>query len=181
MQMKYNMDFLISALALLILIFCHFISDRKINTHRNRVFLAYMLLGMADIVMDICTSLLISAGSPGLRTVTYVLTTVFYVLQITVPAGFVYYVQSMRNAERAEMKRFLTAFAVPTAVMLIVILTNSFTGALFHISYGGAYVYGPYNRLMYVYSLMCLLVTGVITIRHRKKFTRKQLNGCKLK
>ena len=175
MQMKYNMDFLISALVLLILIFCHFISDRKINTHRNRVFLAYMLLGMADIVMDICTSLLISAGSPGLRTVTYVLTTVFYVLQITVPAGFVYYVQSMRNAERAEMKRFLTAFAVPTAVMLIVILTNGFTGALFHISYSGAYAYGPYNRLMYVYSLMCLLVTGVITIRHREKFTRKQL------
>ena len=122
--------------------------------------------------MDICTSLLISAGSPGLRTVTYVLTTVFYVLQMIVPAEFVYYVQSMRNAERAEMKRFLTAFAVPAAVMLIVILTNSFTGALFHISYGGAYAYGPYNRLMYVYSLMCLLVTGVITIRHRKKFTR---------
>ncbi len=175
MQMKYNMDFLISALALLILIFGHFISDRKINTHRNRVFLAYMLLGMADIFMDILTSLLISAGSPGLRNATVLLTTVFYVLQIIVPAGFVYYVQSMRDAERSAMKRFMTICAVPTAAMLIVILTNSLTGALFSVSYSGVYAYGPYNRLMYVYSLFCMAVTVIMTLLHRKEFTKKQI------
>ncbi len=175
MQMKYNMDFLISALVLLILIFCHFVSDRKINTHRNRVFLAYMLLGMVDIVMDIVTSILISAGSPALRTVTVVLTTVFYILQIIVPVGFVCYVRSMRNAERSSMKSFIAVCAVPTAAMFVIILTNPFTGALFSVSYSGVYTYGPLNRLMYAYSLLCMLITAAVTVRHRKEFTRKQI------
>lgn len=172
--MKYNMDFLISALALLILIFCHFISDRKINTHRNRVFIAYMLLGIADIMLDIITSIMISLESPALRVPTAALTAVFYILQVTVAAAFVYYVQSMRSPDKKEMKVFLRIFAVPTAAMLLVIITNCFTGALFRVSYKGVYIYGPYNRIMYAYSLMCMIIVIGITIFHRKGFSKRQ-------
>lgn len=175
MEQQYNMDFLISALVLLILIFCHFISDRKLSTHKNRVFLSYMLLGIADIILDIATTVLISMHSPSLQNLTTALLTVFYMLQVIVSTCLAFYVQSLRNISRDMLERFLLVFALPVALMMVIIITNIFTGALFTVNSTGVYIYGPQYSLMYIYAILCMLyILGNVIINH-KDFSGRQI------
>ena len=175
MNMLYNMDFLISALIVLLLIFCHFISDRKMNTHRNRVFLIYMLLGIADIAMDIVTNILISYPIPALHGIMYVALTIFYILQMTVSACMVFYFQSLRNTTKGVLMRFMYLFSVPTCLMFLIILTNGITGALFTVYDNGVYVYGEWRSVPYIYGIICMLIIVVSAVKNYREFTRKQL------
>ena len=54
--MIYNMDFLISAMVILLLILWHFLGQKRAEDLNNRVFLFFAVLGMADVVAEFFTN-----------------------------------------------------------------------------------------------------------------------------
>ncbi|MFQ9387674.1 MAG: hypothetical protein ACLR1V_01580 [Coprococcus sp.] len=50
--MIYNMDFLISAMVILLLILWHFLGQKRAEDLNNRVFLFFAVLGTADVVAE---------------------------------------------------------------------------------------------------------------------------------
>ena len=53
--MIYNMDFLISAMVILLLILWHFLGQKRAEDLNNRVFLFFAVLGTADVVAEFFT------------------------------------------------------------------------------------------------------------------------------
>ena len=54
--MIYNMDFLISAMIILLLILWHFLGQKRAEDLNNRVFLFFAVLGTADVVAEFFTN-----------------------------------------------------------------------------------------------------------------------------
>ena len=58
--MAYNVDFLLSALAFLLIILRHFMEQRSLNTESSKAFLMFLLLGIANIVFDLLCTIFIT-------------------------------------------------------------------------------------------------------------------------
>ena len=172
MQISYNMDFLIAALIFLSLIFIHFISDRKINTYRNRIFVVYMILAISDMIMDMVCSFFISLHSPVFSLPVMASTTVFYILQIIAPTCMFFYIHSLRNLSAEYMKKLHFIVLIPAGFMILMILANIFTGWLFFINDEGYYTLGPYYIIMYAYAGVLLAVMLISGYVFRRQFSR---------
>ena len=83
--MDYNMDFLISALVFLLLILYHFLEQRKPGQANSRAFLFFMAVGIADILFDLISTILISWGDPHLRGATELSLLLLYLMQVLLP------------------------------------------------------------------------------------------------
>ena len=59
--MIYNMDFLISAMVILLLILWHFLGQKRAEDLNNRVFLFFAVLGTADVVAEFFTNYYITS------------------------------------------------------------------------------------------------------------------------
>ena len=89
--MVYNVNFLISALIFLLMIFYHFLGQRKLDERNNRAFFFFLSVGILDVVMDFVCTILISMEKPVLRWALELTLVVLYLLQVLVPVTSVSY------------------------------------------------------------------------------------------
>ena len=94
---SYNINFLIAALVLLILIFYHFTRQKKLDSDSDRIFKFFITAGIADVSFDIVCTLLMSSGSGELAGISRLCLSAFYMLQVILPAALVYYAQTLRD------------------------------------------------------------------------------------
>ena len=95
--MDYNMDFLIAALIFLLLILYHFLRQRKAGQANSRAFLFFMAVGIADILFDLISTILILWGGPHLRSATELSLLLLYLMQVLLPFTLFLYTQSLRR------------------------------------------------------------------------------------
>ena len=79
--MIYNMDFLISAMVILLLILWHFLGQKRAEDLNNRVFLFFAVLGTADVVAEFFTNYYITSYNSDMENAAVIVTTIFYLLQ----------------------------------------------------------------------------------------------------
>ncbi len=94
---KYNLDFLFAGLILLLIILYHFKSQKKLDNTSTRIFYFFIITALTDVGFDILCTYLIMAQNPGLATLTRVVLTVFYMIQLTLPISVVFYAQTQRR------------------------------------------------------------------------------------
>ena len=76
--MIYNMDFLISAMVILLLILWHFLGQKRAEDLNNRVFLFFAVLGTADVVAEFFTNYYITSYNSDMENAAVIVTMIFY-------------------------------------------------------------------------------------------------------
>lgn len=172
--MIYNMDFLFAALAFLLLILYHFLSQRKVYGINNRIFTFFIVLGITDIVFDILCTVLISMEDPGLTDITMLALTLLYLMQAMVPYATFCYTQTLRSCSERKLKRILWLFGIPFGLLAMLILVNMKWGMLFYFDGTGRYIRGPLYMCMYYYALAFVLVIAVCSFLYYRELGRKK-------
>lgn len=172
--MIYNIDFLISALVFLLLIFYHFLSQRRVHNTSNRVFTFFIVIGISDIVFDIICTALISLERPELAVITDLALTVLYLMQATVPYAMFCYTQTLRSGTEEKLKKLMVLWSIPYFLLVFLILINMKCGVLFYFDHEGVYTRGPLYMLMYYYALAFVVVIAVCSIMYYKELGRKK-------
>ena len=129
--MIYNIDFLISAMVILLLILWHFLGQKRAEDLNNRVFLFFAVLGTADVVAEFFSNYYITSYNSDMGTAAVIVTTIFYLLQALLPVTFICYIQTLYEQKIISAKKMFIS-SVPTLVLISVILTNQFTEKLFY-------------------------------------------------
>ena len=170
----YNMDFLIAALVFLLLLLFHFMNERKLVTFSGRIFRWFIMVGIADILLDLVCTLMISSPRRILTPVMYLALTLLYVLQILVPYAFVCYAKALRVTTESEAKKIIRFWAVPAGIMVLLVVTNFWTHIFFTVTAEGAYIRGPLYLGMYAHALTYVLLAAVDSLVHYKQLGLKK-------
>ena len=167
--MDYNMDFLIAALIFLLLILYHFLRQRKAGQANSRAFLFFMAVGIADILFDLISTILILWGGPHLRSATELSLLLLYLMQVLLPFTLFLYTQSLRRTARRVRPAVKTAWAVPAVLMALMVLGNHWSGLLFRMDTQGIYSRGPLYLATYLHALFYVLLCALSSIlRYRE-------------
>ncbi len=172
--MIYNIDFLVAALVFLLLLFYHFLSQRKVYNANNRVFIFFIVIGITDIIFDIICTALISMNRPNLAGITNITLTILYLMQAIVPYAMFCYTQTLRNCEEEKLRKAMFLPGIPVGMLILLILANMKCGLLFYFDANGTYTRGPLYMLMYYYALAFVVVIAVGSIVYFKELDRRK-------
>ena len=145
--MTYNIDFLIAAMVILLLVLWYFLGQKRAEDLNNQVFLFFAIIGILDVVAELAAMLA---------------TTIFYLLQALLPFTVICYIQTLHDNKIISAKKMFLS-GVPTFILMGMILTNPFTEKLFYFDIPAGYMKGPWYMLMY-YSALCHMAAALILI-----------------
>ena len=160
--MTYNMDFLIAAMVILLLILWYFWGQKRAENLNNQVFFFWTVLGIMDVTAELISTYYITSGRGKFGIMALLTTTVFYLLQALLPYTWICYIQTLHEKKIISTKKMLLS-GVPTFCLIGVILTNPFTEKLFYFDLSAGYIKGPWYMLMY-YSALGHFVAAFILI-----------------
>ena len=160
--MTYNMDFLIAAMVILLLILWYFWGQKRAENLNNQVFFFWTVLGIMDVTAELISTYYITSGRGRFGIMALLTTTVFYLLQALLPYTWICYIQTLHEKKIISPKKMLLS-GVPTFCLISVILTNPFTEKLFYFDLSAGYIKGPWYMLMY-YSALGHFVAAFILI-----------------
>ena len=160
--MIYNMDFLISAMVILLLILWHFLGQKRAEDLNNQVFLFFAIIGILDVVAELASNYYISFPNSNCEIAAMLATTIFYLLQALLPFTVICYIQTLHDNKIISAKKMFLS-GVPTFILMGMILINPFTEKLFYFDIPAGYMKGPWYMLMY-YSALCHMAAALILI-----------------
>ena len=160
--MVYNMDFLIAAMVILLLILWNFLGQKRADDLNNQIFLFFAVLGILDVAAELLSNYYISSGGGDFGLAAMLTTTVFYLFQALLPFTLICYIVTLHDNKMISAKKMLLP-ALPTFFLIGLVLLNPFTEKLFYFDLAEGYVEGPWYKLMY-YSAICHMAAAFIRI-----------------
>lgn len=173
--MTYNIDFLIAAMVILLLVLWYFLGQKRAEDLNNQVFLFFAIIGILDVVAELASNYYISFPNSNCEIAAMLATTIFYLLQALLPFTVICYIQTLHDNKIISAKKMFLS-GVPTFILMGMILTNPFTEKLFYFDIPAGYMKGPWYMLMY-YSALCHMAAALILI----VIWRKKLDYQKVK
>ena len=160
--MVYNMDFLIAAMVILLLILWNFLGQKRADDLNNQIFLFFAVLGILDVAAELLSNYYISSGGGDFGLAAMLTTTVFYLFQALLPFTLICYIVTLHDNKMISAKKMLLP-ALPTFFLIGLVLLNPFTEKLFYFDLTEGYVEGSWYKLMY-YSAIGHMAAAFIRI-----------------
>lgn len=160
--MVYNMDFLIAAMVILLLILWDFLGQKRADDLNNQIFLFFAVLGILDVAAELLSNYYISSGGGDFGLAAMLTTTVFYLFQALLPFTLICYIVTLHDNKMISAKKMLLP-ALPTFFLIGLVLLNPFTEKLFYFDLTEGYVEGSWYKLMY-YSALGHMAAAFILI-----------------
>ena len=160
--MVYNMDFLIAAMVILLLILWNFLGQKRADDLNNQIFLFFAVLGILDVAAELLSNYYISLGGGDFGLAAILATTVFYLFQALLPFTLICYIVTLHDNKMISAKKMLLP-ALPTFFLIGLVLLNPFTEKLFYFDLTEGYVEGSWYKLMY-YSALGHMAAAFILI-----------------
>ena len=160
--MTYNIDFLIAAMVILLLVLWYFLGQKRAEDLNNQVFLFFAIIGILDVVAELASNYYISFPNSNCEIAAMLATTIFYLLQALLPFTVICYIQTLHDNKIISAKKMFLS-GVPTFILMGMILTNPFTEKLFYFDIPAGYMKCPWYMLMY-YSALCHMAAALILI-----------------
>lgn len=160
--MTYNIDFLIAAMVILLLVLWYFLGQKRAEDLNNQVFLFFAIIGILDVVAELASNYYISFPNSNCEIAAMLATMIFYLLQALLPFTVICYIQTLHDNKIISAKKMFLS-GVPTFILMGMILTNPFTEKLFYFDIPAGYMKGPWYMLMY-YSALCHMAAALILI-----------------
>lgn len=166
--MTYNIDFLIAAMVILLLVLWYFLGQKRAEDLNNQVFLFFAIIGILDVVAELASNYYISFPNSNCEIAAMLATTIFYLLQALLPFTVICYIQTLHDNKIISAKKMFLS-GVPTFILMGMILTNPFTEKLFYFDIPAGYMKGPWYMLMYYSALCHMAATLILIVIWRKK------------
>ena len=141
--MTYNIDFLIAAMVILLLVLWYFLGQKRAEDLNNQVFLFFAIIGILDVVAELASNYYISFPNSNCEIAAMLATTIFYLLQALLPFTVICYIQTLHDNKIISAKKMFLS-GVPTFILMGMILTNPFTEKLFYFDIPAGYMKGPW-------------------------------------
>lgn len=103
--MVYNMDFLMAAMVIMLLILWYFLGQKRADDLNTRVFFFFAVIGSLDVAFELLSTCFITSGSREIKTVALFVTTIFYMLQALLPVTIICYIQTLHDNKIVSAKR----------------------------------------------------------------------------
>ena len=127
---------------------------------------------MADMILDIVSSLIIDHVFSVPVALTYIVNIVFYSLQIFLPLIMTMYLYAMvEKLDRKHLRRFLPLL-LPGAVMLLMLFSTPIIRWFFYVDPQQGYVHGKLFKLTYMACLFYMFVTVAMAFKNRSKLRK---------
>ena len=95
--MTYNIDFLIAAMVILLLVLWYFLGQKRAEDLNNQVFLFFAIIGILDVVAELASNYYISFPNSNCEIAAMLATTIFYLLQALLPFTVICYIQTLHD------------------------------------------------------------------------------------
>ena len=103
--MVYNMDFLIAAMVILLLILWDFLGQKRADDLNNQIFLFFAVLGILDVAAELLSNYYISSGGGDFGLAAILATTVFYLFQALLPFTLICYIVTLHDNKMISAKK----------------------------------------------------------------------------
>lgn len=171
--MMYHIDFDIAAIVLYVGMIALYLKRPHIKDDMHRIYIALFSCALLTPVSDIISSVSISYKLNGALVIAS--TSLYYLFLQGVTFFFLFYViyQLEQYQEIPRLKRFF--LKVPVVLMVIMIISNDFTGFIFSYSVESGYKSGSLLWLFFAVSEAYFLWAIIYLTRHRKAFSKRFL------
>lgn len=171
----YNIDFELCALGILLLVLLHSHIGSTLHTFCNRLFLAFTICGLANILLDILSTVMIYAHEDYPLLLLWLVLTVLYLLQLAMPYLLYLYVLSLHNGLRRRRRLPLLAASAPFFCMAAIVLSNPAQRLLFWFDAGGVYSRGPLYLAMYMHAAFYMTLVLLDTLIYRRCIAKRYI------
>ncbi len=170
----YIVEYEISALVFLAAIMVRYFGARRFPNQKNRLFALMLWVIVADMVLDVVSSLIIDNVFLVPVWLTYAVNTCFYFLQLLMPVLMTLYTQAMVDyIDRGRLRR-LFPMLLPFIAVLLMLLSNPVTKCFFYVDAQQGYVHAPMFILTYLACFFYMCVTFCVAFRHRGRLRREE-------
>ena len=170
----YIYEYEISALVFLAVIMARYFRTRRFPNQKNHLFTLILWCTVADMILDMASSLIIDNVFLVSPAVTYAVNGAFYLLQIVMPLLMtVYTLALVEPLSRRRLPRLFPLF-VPQAAMALIMLSNPVTHLIFRVDPVYGYVRGPMFIYCYLLCLFYMAVTFCIAVRNRAALQKSE-------
>lgn len=129
---------------------------------KNRIFQACLIITVLAIGLNISSSLLIESNASGTISITWVVTTLYFVFTPLISAAYFYYTYATISETYPLKKIIATLGTIPYLLYFVCILFNPVTDWIFYLDAGGGYHQGPLILstyiVFYIYCLACFVL-----------------------
>ena len=171
--MKYNIDFEIMGLLVMLVIAYNFYMNYVSRTRSDRAFMTLVRLIIAAQVLDMVTAITFSMQLPELNLINLILTTAYFLCAFATSSAFERYVATYVFVDR---KNRIYDIVRRTVIVIYCLhgLLNPFTKLAFYFDPDGSYQHGPLYILGYIVPGMFTLMSLYFMLRYRKRFAFRQ-------
>ncbi|MDO4552420.1 MAG: EAL domain-containing protein [Bacillota bacterium] len=171
--MQTNVNFLVAGLIFLLLILYHVSTQRRLSHSGHGIFFFCMGVGIADILLDLVTAILIDFRIPALRGLLELLLVLLYLLQVLFPYILFFYTETLRQVDGRTPAKFQVLPMLPACVLWLLVLSNHWTGLLFQVAETGLYLRGPLYLVTYCAALFYVALIGVRSLIHYRQLGKR--------
>ena len=153
--MIYNIDFLIAAIVILLLILWYFLGQKRAEDLNNQVFLFFAVLGVLDVIAEFFSTYCITSPESGFGIAAVFVTTVFYLL-----AGIAsFYVPLLYSVHCMTIDSFRTKKMLLSGLPTLVLMRSDTDQSVYREAVSvlicqAGYVKGPWYLLMYYSAIL---------------------------
>jgi len=172
MDLKYNIDFEITGVILLLVIYSamafYYSGQSEINKRFKNV-VKYLLLAE---IMDIATAVTISFGAKIPPVVNIIANTLYFLCMFAVGYVFMRYTQNYISEKIAPVKKIVQKIIY--MAFAVVLLINVFSGLLFSFDQEGRYIHGTGYLFVYFVPLYYIVTAAWELLKYHRQFKKKQ-------
>ncbi|MBQ1849406.1 MAG: response regulator [Lachnospiraceae bacterium] len=173
-MLKYNIDFEIMGLLIMIVVGYHFHVNYAVRTRSDKAFAKLVWLIIGAQLLDMITAITFSFQDPKLNTINMIMTIGYYLCAFATAVAFERYVTTYVFAEKQPRTLFNTLGKGISIAYAIHCLINPITHWAFYFEPDGTYVHGPLYILGYILPAMYAMEALYYIIRYHKRFAKKQ-------
>lgn len=172
MDLKYNIDFEIVGVILLLVVYgamaFYYSGQSEANKH-FKALVKYILLAE---IMDVVTAVTISYGAVIPPVINIIANTLYFLCMFAVGYVFLRYIQNYISKKNKSVN--MTVQKIVFMVFAVALLINAFSGFLFSFDREGRYIHGAGYIIVYLIPLYYAFVAASELIKYRKQFNVKQ-------
>lgn len=162
--MIWNVSAEVIAFIIVLIISVYSGTGQAVPSNKNRLFRVCLITTLGAIGTNLASTLLIAYGSSTLIPLTWLITSIYFILTPLMGTVYFYYAVAVVSEVRAVSRPFLVVSFLPCALYLACVVANGATGCLFSLDAAGEYYQGSLILTTYVvfyfYCIACFLLVA---------------------
>ena len=160
--MEWNLAPEFDSLIIVLIILAYAGRDSNLPSLENKFFKSYGIVTLVTIVFNIASKFMVSHQNIFPNVMIYIITTIYIICTPILGLVYFYYVVIISYPSKTERKRIIKLGLIPTAIYIVVALTNVIHQQLFMITKEEGYVRG--SAIFLSYFLPYLYCVGSIVV-----------------